>query len=267
MTNNPSGPNPGAVITSMDVAVRKPLIATVGSDSVVRIWNYEDRSIECWRAFPEETLGIAIHPSGFHVAIGFVDRVRIMNVGYKEKLHDTSLNFPQIKSCKVIRFSNGGQYVAAANGAQSNHTIQIFSTYTGESIHKSEAIRGHSHKIKSLAFCKDDSLLVSCGDDPVIYVWRVADGTRYNEISMSKISTNYAIFGNDIKSIYASGNDKMLKDINDSDFKNLDCQVVLGPLTFTNSYKMMFGGVSDRDRASGSIRCFKSPIIGNFTEH
>lgn len=78
----------------MDVALRKPLVATVGTDSVVRVWNFEDRTIECWKSFTEETLVVAIHPSGFHVAIGFVDRVRIMNVGYKENLVDTNLNFP-----------------------------------------------------------------------------------------------------------------------------------------------------------------------------
>lgn len=106
------------------------------------------------------------------------------------------------------------------------------------------------------------------GDDPFIAVWKVAEGQKFNDIPTNKVSTNCAIFNSDGKTLYASGNDKMLKEITDAEPKNLlDCHAIMGPLAFTNSFKMLFTGVCDKERSSGAIRCFKTPIIGNFTEH
>lgn len=36
------------------------------------------------------------------------------------------------KQCREIKFSNGGQYFAAVNGATTNHIIHVFKFYTAE---------------------------------------------------------------------------------------------------------------------------------------
>ena len=33
----------------MDVCIRKPLVATAGKDKAIKIWNYEDRTVETTR--------------------------------------------------------------------------------------------------------------------------------------------------------------------------------------------------------------------------
>lgn len=69
--------------------------------------------------------------------MGFSDKLRFMNV----LMGDMARVFEvDIRSCRECRFSNGGQFFAAANG----NIIQIFSTYTFENIAN---LRGHSGKV------------------------------------------------------------------------------------------------------------------------
>lgn len=82
-SNEGSGPGDRADrcgILSLDIAVRKPLIATVGKDNTVRIWNYIDRTCDIVKVFPEGPTAIAFHPSGFQLLVGFTDRLRLLNV-------------------------------------------------------------------------------------------------------------------------------------------------------------------------------------------
>jgi WD40 repeat protein len=58
-------------INDMDLATRKPLIATCGNDKCIRIWNYEKKSLECYKYFTEEAYCISIHPSGLFLVVGF----------------------------------------------------------------------------------------------------------------------------------------------------------------------------------------------------
>jgi hypothetical protein len=79
----------------MDISIRKPLIATCGADKYIRIWNYEEKTLECQRAWPEEPQSISIHPNGFHLAVGFTDKIRLMNI----IIHNS-----QIKNYGIIPF-------------------------------------------------------------------------------------------------------------------------------------------------------------------
>jgi hypothetical protein len=44
------------------------------------IWNYNEKSSELVKFFPEEAYSIAFHPSGLHVLVGFADKLRLMNL-------------------------------------------------------------------------------------------------------------------------------------------------------------------------------------------
>ena len=112
-------------VTGLDTCVRKPLVATCGTDRTVRIWNYLDKSSDISKAFTEEVHSISFHPSGLHVLAGFSDKLRLMNL-----LMDDIRQYKEfaIKMCRECRFSTGGDKFAAVNG----NTIQIYSTYTCE---------------------------------------------------------------------------------------------------------------------------------------
>ena len=98
----------------MDIALRKPLLATAGADSSVRIWNYVERSLEVMRVYGEPIYSVAMHPSGLHIIVAFADKLRLLNI-LMEDLRDVK-EFA-IRASNEVRFSNGGHLFAAANGA------------------------------------------------------------------------------------------------------------------------------------------------------
>lgn len=83
-------------------------------------------------AFPGYRIDLATD-----ILVGFSDKLRFMNLlmGDISKVYEFD-----VRSCRECRFSNGGQFFAAANG----NLIQIFSTYTFENIGN---LRGHSGKV------------------------------------------------------------------------------------------------------------------------
>ena len=88
----------------MDVCVRKPLIATCSSDCSIRIWNFETFSQECCKFFPEEALSISIHPSGFHILASFSDRIKMLNIGIKNNLHEEASQTKEYSYIKARYF-------------------------------------------------------------------------------------------------------------------------------------------------------------------
>jgi hypothetical protein len=72
----------------MDICLRKQLIVTT-SARFINIWNYATKSLEIsHRCQPgEEGQAVAFHPSGFHIAVAFQDKIQLYNVlstGLKE---------------------------------------------------------------------------------------------------------------------------------------------------------------------------------------
>ena len=67
-----------------------------------------------------------------------------------------------------MKFSNGGQYFAATSGNQ----LHVFKFLTGENP-QGMTFSGHSGKIKSLAWSREDNIVVTCGVDGVIIAYRV----------------------------------------------------------------------------------------------
>jgi WD40 repeat protein len=155
LTSFHSGP-----ILGLDVCVRKPLVVTCGIDKSVRIWNYVEKTQDLCKFFGEEAYSVAFHPSGFHLIVGFADKLRLMNLLMEDMR--TYKEIP-IKACRECRFSHGGQFFAAVN----SNTIQVYKTYTCEVVCN---LRGHQSKVRSVCWTADDSRLVSTGADGAAYV-------------------------------------------------------------------------------------------------
>jgi hypothetical protein len=110
--------------------------------------------MELMKSFPEDVYSVAMHPSGFHLLVGFSDKLRLLNVLMKDLSKVAEFD---IRACRECRFSNGGQFFAAANGT----IVHIFNTYTFENI---GVMRGHNGKVKSIHWSPDDSRLVTSGN-------------------------------------------------------------------------------------------------------
>ncbi|XP_054547102.1 cilia- and flagella-associated protein 57 isoform X3 [Talpa occidentalis] len=195
-----------ASITGLSTCIRKPLIATCSADRSVRLWNYESNTLELFKEYQEEAYTISLHPSGHFIVVGFADKLRLMNL-----LIDDIRPFKEysVRGCRECAFSNGGHLFAAVNG----NVIHIFTTTNLENISN---LKGHTGKVRSVAWNVDDSKLISCGTDGAVYEWNLSTGKRETECVLKSCSYHCVTISPDSKIILAVGSDQTLKEIADS---------------------------------------------------
>ena len=267
-------------ITGLDVCVRKPLIATCGIDNSVRVWNYEKNTLEVNEFFTEEPYSVAFHPSGFHVVVGFADKLRMMNVFATTIRHYKEIH---IKACKEIRFCNGGHMFAAANG----HEVQVFNFYTGENPPNMK-FRKHIAKVTSLHWNEDDSLLYSAGADGAVHEWKINVRLEMQreepDYSASKDSNSFeciAVAPNtEHRAYYLTGKSNDIKEIVNSLVKNtekneseakqsvrsLETGVTIKQIAITHNGKFLVAGIAEAEKP-GAIRVYKfDPFNGDYLE-
>ena len=200
--NNPTTGE--TAITGIDVALWKPIAVTCGKDYSVRVWNLLDRRIETSKFFNEEPSAITIHPSGLYVAIAFTDRIRLASILLDDIAVTKEFN---VRGSQEIKFSRGGMYLAAANGAN----VQIFNTYTGALV---STLRGHTAKVRSIVWQNFDSKLITMGQEGTVYFWDSSTGKRSEESSFPgivPITTGTAL--TDGAKAYTVSNERILKEI------------------------------------------------------
>ncbi|GAB5574965.1 cilia- and flagella-associated protein 57 isoform X1 [Prionailurus iriomotensis] len=236
-----------AAITGLATCIRKPFIATCSLDRSVRIWNYESNTLELFKEYQEEAYTISLHPSGHFVVVGFADKLRLMNL-----LIDDIRSFKEysVRGCRECSFSNGGHLFAAVSG----NVIHIFATTSLENISN---LKGHTGKVRSVAWNADDSKLISCGTDGAVYEWNLSSGKRETECVLKSCSYNCVTVSPDAKIIFAVGSDQTLKEIADSSIlREISAfDVVYTALVISHSGRMMFVGTS-----VGTIRAMKYPL-------
>jgi WD40 repeat protein len=153
-------------IQGMDICIKKNLVATCSIDKSVRIWNNTNPpTLEICEVFHDEAYSVAFHPSGFHLVVGFTDRIRMMNVLQKSL---KTYNVIPIKGCRELRFSNGGHLIACAS--QSN--INVYKFYTGENTPEM-IYKAHLGPVRCLHWLDDDSGFISGGWDGNVFTWKL----------------------------------------------------------------------------------------------
>eukprot|EP00002_Diphylleia_rotans_P028089 TRINITY_DN5662_c0_g1_i1.p1 TRINITY_DN5662_c0_g1~~TRINITY_DN5662_c0_g1_i1.p1 ORF type:complete len:989 (+),score=210.63 TRINITY_DN5662_c0_g1_i1:224-3190(+) len=236
-------------ITGLDVCIRKPFVVTCGTDKSVRIWNYLDKVCELSKTFEDEPFCVSFHPSGFHLLVGFSDRLRL----YAIVADDLKIEFEfAVKSCKEVRFSNGGQYFAAI----SNTNILIFSTYSYENI---ATFKGHIGPIRSICWTHNDHGLVSAGLDGAVYEWRLDGQRRIADNVLKACQYSCAVYTHSSDKVIACGSDRMMRELV---LGNQTAEFNLGPnratqLIFSKDDRVLYAGT-----VSGSIRIFPHPLQG-----
>lgn len=262
-------------INAMDIAIRKPLIATAGNDKSIKIWNYEEKTLETMTNCSDEPLSLSIHPSGFHLVVGFSDKVLMMNIIPNN--HIKMFHTIPFKACREIKYSNGGQFFAVVNGTSANNqTIHIFNTYTGEN---PITLKGHNARVRCLYWSKDDTVLVSSGADGNIFAWNFGFNSEIVKNPSYSKSVNFTCvtLTNDNKMIFAVGHSSQLgtaerfikevtNDVTSSENRK-DMGIIISQIAFPTSNKLLFAGIGDSEHSAGAIRCYKFPLSGHFSEY
>ena len=244
-----------APITGLSTCIRRPIVATCSLNGQTRIWNYETNVCELSRDFVEEAHSIALHPSGYLVAVGFADKLRLMTIMMDDLRVIKEFN---IKGCRECKFSNGGQYLAAVNGS----TISILATYTGETVN---GLRGHNGKVNAVLWSDLDDRLMTTGGDGAIYVWRMEDFQRNKESESVLKGCTYRSLAADAKlnRIYAVGSDHLLKEVDERGtfVQEIRCSDHLTQVVLPVGARSMFVSTD-----VGTIRAYKYPLNGEFQE-
>ena len=161
-----NGFHAGAVL-DLSVCFCRPVVATVGMDHTVRLWNY--LTWECEISFytgQEEPISVSIHPSGFHILVGFKERVRMYNV-LKNTLKEYK-SMP-LKNCRELKFSSGGALFACAYGVN----LEIYNT---NSFQLRKTLMGHIRPIRQMKWLDDGRTLYTVGMDGACLGWDASLG-------------------------------------------------------------------------------------------
>jgi cilia- and flagella-associated protein 57 len=111
-----------------------------------------------------------------------------------------------IKHCRSVAFSHGGQNFAAVNGT----LLQVYNTHTCDTI---ATLRGHSGKVSSILWTRDDRRLLSAGKDGAVYEWRMRDFKREKEHVLKGCQYTSIAQTSDNITLLAAGSDCIIKEL------------------------------------------------------
>uniref|UniRef100_A0A6E8VUB9 Uncharacterized protein n=1 Tax=Anopheles coluzzii TaxID=1518534 RepID=A0A6E8VUB9_ANOCL len=208
-------------IIGMAVCSWKPIVMTASRDLTIRVWNYETMKVELVKKYQIEIGVIALHPSGFFAAVGFIDLLRLLQIQLDDLKETKSFN---LASCTQLEFSNQGHLLAAAHGKM----ITLICIFTFEVV---QSLKGHNGSILSLAWSTDDAVLVSGGNDGAIYKWNVVTGERLEEVVQKGIHYRSIALTSDAHSVYSITNTGLIREVAKSDIAREFKIPELTPLT------------------------------------
>ena len=232
-----------ATITGLDTCIWKPLVVSTGLDKTVRVWNYQEKTLEGMKAFDEEAHAVALHPSGLYILIGFADRLRLCSILMDDIRVVKEIN---VKGCRCLKFSHGGQYFAIVN----NTTVQVYNTYTCELV---STMRGHNGKVTSIMWKAGDRSLCTTGLDGGMYVWNVSQGVKEAEQTMPRCSYATGCSTPVFDRGYVVGSDRSIKEFDlASNSITQKAEVPLeepvGEICLSGSNKMLVTGTCTQGR-------------------
>jgi cilia- and flagella-associated protein 57 len=260
-------------IVGMDVCTRKPLFVTVGKDNTLRVWNIQSHQLDLMKEFGEEMFSVALHPNGLHLAVGFLDKVRLYHI----LLDDLRLCIElPVKCCRVCEFSQGGNLLATVNGS----IISVFDTHSGDRV---VDLRGHNSKVRSLHWLQSGFQLLSCGQDGVVYLWDL-DGpkrtgefvkkrTMYTSVVIAQVEKESQMGGSAGtapvgESVFVVGSDKMLSELQLPDLaakRHYDVGVMTH-LAISAARNVLLASAGEPSKP-GFIKAFSYPVTGESDEY
>ena len=197
-------------ITGIDVALWKQVMVTCGRDGTLRVWSPSEKRMDLMIKFEEEPVSLSMHPSGMYVAAAFPDKIITLSILLEGIRKTREL---VARNCSLIKYSHGGQYLAAANGTN----LQIYNSFTGAAV---GTLRGHNNKIKSILWLQYDARIATIGTEGVVYFWDLFPVTRRPEHYSSTVPISAGVGPIDGSCIYVGSQDKLVKEIsfNHGDF-------------------------------------------------
>ncbi|KAG8188288.1 hypothetical protein JTE90_012121 [Oedothorax gibbosus] len=232
-------------ILTMDVARGTPLVATCSEQSII-VWNYKTKNQEMFSTFKEKINCVAIHPSGYYLALGLgMHAIQLCSILYTG-LRDRKLIQPQI--CSKISFSYGGHIMLVVSEA-------LIDVYDFATLYLLARLEGHAGHISALSWKDDDTRIVSCDVLGVICEWDVVTWSKLWE-NTSIVSYSCLTVVPNRNNIVASTVGKVLKYLADGFVEwEFDCSNELSFIVASSDCKTLYSGGKD-----GSLSRYKLPV-------
>ena len=166
---NPQGP-----IMEVAIAISKNIVASVGADKYLRIWEFvveelsfdsipsksSYKQLSCY--FSKEVMhSVSIHPMGYQLAVGTREGIKIFYIIENELKLGIEIHG---KVSFSIKYSWGGQFLASGSGT----SIQIIDPYTFQTMY---ILTGHPSNVRYLKWTESDSHLISYCNHGSWYGW------------------------------------------------------------------------------------------------
>ncbi|CAM9408970.1 unnamed protein product [Ectocarpus fasciculatus] len=257
---------PTSRITGVSVAVWKPLVATVGMDKALRLWNFQDKSSELISFFDAAPLAVSLHPSGLYLLVSFGEKVRLYSILMEDV---RELKEFVVKHCRVVCFSGGGQYFSFSHNAQ----ILVYETFTCTLV---TSLKGHQGRIRSVVWKERDRRILTASSEGQVYLWETCTGKRLPDIYQARCALHAASATRDFTRQFCVGDDMQIRELNlvkaspeaATGVRALvSTNVPFGVLQVADKVKMLFAGIA-QPGMPGGIRAY--PIgqgAGNFQEY
>ena len=188
-------------IFGVDTSITRPIVASIGSDQTLRLWDYTLNAPLIYKKYPDRfSHAIAIHPNGLYLVVGFQDKVMIHGILVDDVVINCSI---PVKNSFIARFSHGGHQLAIAN----NSNISIYDPY---SMAKLVELCGHIGIVFHVSWTPDDSLISTIGKEGAIYMWSTTTYTRIGETSCTRNPTSCATDTNGVSWIVEDGGKTLL---------------------------------------------------------
>lgn len=166
-------------VRDMDTCIDRPLLVTCGyDDGIVNVWNYNlRRRIAKLDSIESKPQSVAIHPSGYQVAIGFHDKLTMYHV-----LVDSIKAYRNLQChapVQMLEFSP--RFLAAVVG----NTINLYEVYQkrhSESFILMLSFTGHIGPLNCIYWTNDT--LFTAGIDRNLYGWDISTKSRIDAMNV-----------------------------------------------------------------------------------
>lgn len=248
-------------VAGLDVCPSRQIMVTVGSNErVIKVWNLKTNACEISEVFLDSPLSVSVHPSGWIIAVGFYDKLRIIHVLRDELRVVKEFN---LKTCRLVRFARGGHMFCAASGS----VIHVKHTFTHETI---AVLHGHCGKIKSLTWGAGDATLLTTAVDGAVYDWDIITASQSDErprrrehVRKGCVYTSTTHIPHTGGIVACSNTSKLIEldhEFNAArEFSSED--VTLTHVRYNTRFRAVFATTS-----IGSLRIYKFPLTGEYSE-